>query len=449
MTRTVIRLEEWGGSDGTVRVNFRPDEPGDVPDRMRWRTLSCESAQAPFSDLAAVVPGEKQALPGDLVRTVGTAIHAALSEHPGVKEALDRAAHTAPGARHPIHLLTAALDAEVFPWEALHHPKGHFLGLDPRFAIARAISTGGGALERTHDVPLRMTAILAAADRDAHGEWHALRDAITVAGLEVHLTLFVAHDDLEADVLGGEHGWVRVLRVPPTKEELIAALKHSRPQILHVYSHGTAQSGGFIEIATPGSAAGFNDQLLYLEARHLAALQTDVWLITLDACEGATPSAGVHSLAYTMVECGVPAAIGMREVIDSADANVFCRAFYTEAFGALAHELLPGTRVTLDWARFVAAAREALCARLPGPSSVTASKQKSWTLPVLYRRAEELVVFTPSPTPTLDTDERDRLLGELEVFRRALAELHPDNPPIVRQQLVEAIAAREKRLRDA
>jgi hypothetical protein len=449
MTRTVIRMEEWGDGEGGVRVNFRPDEPNDVKDRMRWRTLSCASGQAPFTDLAAIAPGEKQALAGDLVRTVGTAIHAALSQHPGVAEALDRAAQSAPGERHPIHLLTSALDAEVFPWEAMHHPKGRFLGLDPRFAIARAIATGGGALERTHDAPLRMTAILAAADRDAHGEWHALRDAITAGGLEVHLTLFVAHDDLEASALAGKHSWVNVHRVPPTKEELIATLRQSRPNLLHVYSHGTAQGGGFIEIATPGSVAGFTDQLLYLEARHLAELQGDVWLITLDACEGATPSDGVHSLAYTLVECGVPAAIGMREAIDSADANTFCRAFYAQAFGALAQQLLPGTRVTLDWAPYVAAAREALCARLPGPSSVTASKQKPWTLPVLYRRAEELVIFTPSTTPTLDADERARLLGELEVFRRALSELHPDNPPVVRAQLEQAIAARETRLRDA
>jgi hypothetical protein len=148
-----------------------------------------------------------------------------------------------------------------------------------------------------------------------------------------------------------------------------------------------------------------------------------------------------------LVESGVPAAIGMREVIDSADANVFCRALYSAALGALAQELTPGTRDAVDWAHYVSSAREALCARLPGPPSASASKQKSWTLPVLYRRAEDLVIFTPDAAPTVGADERKRLIGELEVFRRALAELHPDNPALVRDQLEQAIEQREARLR--
>lgn len=446
MTRTVIRLEEWGDDSGAVRVNFRVDEPADVPDRMRWRTLRCRPGDVPFADLRAIAPGDERALAGELVRSVGTAIHAALAEHPGVREALDRAVRSPSAVRHPIHLMTSALDAEILPWEAVHHPLGQFLGLDPRFAMARSVSVGGGVLERTHDAPLRISAVLAAADRDPRGEWHALRDAITAAGLEVHLTLFVAHDDLEAEVQDAQHGWVTLERVPPTKEELVAALARTRPHLLHVYSHGSSLGGGFVELATPEAVAGFSDRMLYLEARHLAELRELVWLVTLDACEGATPSEGVHSLAYTLVESGVPAAIGMREVIDSGDANVFCRAFYTAALGALAQQLLPGTRVAVDFAPFVAAAREALCARLPGPPRVSAAVQKAWTLPVLYRRAEELMVFTPPTSPTLEPDERERLLGELDVFRRALAELHPDNPSSVREELEQGIAAREARL---
>lgn len=448
MTRTVIRLEESVDSDGRVRVNFRPEEPADVSERMRWRTLGCMPGDAPFSDLAAILPGPHVALQTDIVLDAGKAIHAALSAHPGVAEALNRAASTAPGDRHPIQLLTSALDAESFPWEAMHHPSGHFLGLDPRFAIARAVSTGGSMLERLYEAPLRLVALLAASDREAGGEWHALENAVMASGMAVQLTVYVAHDALETEILAANHPWVAVRRVPPTKDELLGALQNVQPHIVHVYSHGSAQ-GGFLEIATPGSVAGFGDPPIYLEARHLATLRNHVWLITLDACEGARPAQGVHSIAHTLVESGVPAAVGMREMIDSTDVNVFCRAFYSAALSELNATLKPGTSATPNWAAHVATAREALCARLPGAPGMNAYRQKPWTLPVLYRRGEELVVRTPGPAADLDAENYARKLGELEVFRRALSELHPDNPGVVRQQLEALIAQREAFLFDA
>jgi hypothetical protein len=282
-----------------------------------------------------------------------------------------------------------------------------------------------------------MTAILAATDRDARGEWEALRDAIEAGGLEAHLTVFVADDALEQAVAADAKAWVTIGRVPPTKEELLTALERARPQVLHVFSHGTAEDGGFLEVSTPGSA--FGDPPLYLEARHVADLRDELWLVTLDACEGATPAGGVHSFAYNLVDSGVPAAIGMREVIDQGDANMFCRAFYTRALSRLAQELLPGTTVEVGWAGAAAAAREALCARVPGPAATTAAFQKPWTLPVLYARSGRFLVDTPAPTPGLDADERERLAAELEAFRRALQNLHPDSPPLVRGQLQEQI----------
>jgi hypothetical protein len=288
-----------------------------------------------------------------------------------------------------------------------------------------------------------MTAILAAADRDARGEWEALRDAIEASGLDVALSLFVVEDALEQLVVGEQKRWVTLTRVPPTQGELLAALERAKPQLLHVYSHGSANAGGFIEIATPGTAQ-FGDRPLYLEARHLSMLRDKLWLVTLDACEGATPAGGVHSFAYTLVDSGVPAAIGMREVIDSADANVFCRAFYTSALTTLAGQLLPGSRAEVEWAVAVSVAREALCG--PGPAAATAGTQKPWTLPVLYARAGHFLVDTPTPTPGLGPDLREQVIAELEVFRQALANLHPDNPPVVRKQLAAEIALREAKL---
>ena len=447
MTRTIIRLEEHGDDAGAIRVNFRPEEPRNVADRMRWRTLTCDPGKAPFSDLAAVAPGDRAPLNDDLVKGVGEALFTALRQHVGVEQALSLAAGAPPGELSPIHLLTSAMDAESLPWEALHHPLARFMGLDPRFQIARAVGTGGGVVERVHDGSVRIAAILAAGDRDACGEWAALRSAVNASGLDSRLTLFFANDALETEVLKAADSWVDLQRVPDTKEELVAKLEQLRPNLLHIYSHGSAQGSGFLEIATPASVAGFGSSPLYLEARHLAGLREHLWLVTLDACEGASPAEGVHSFAYTLVEIGVPAVVGMREVIDFTDANVFCRAFYTSALTGLAHALLPGTQVEVDWAQYLAPAREALCARIPGPAGATASKQKSWTLPVLYRRGEDLVVRTPRVDRGLDEDERERVMAELQVYRRVLAGLHPDSPVEVRQQLKAFVAEREARLR--
>ena len=444
--RTVIRLEEWSNGSDDVRVNFRPEEPDDVPSRLQWRTLTCDPATAPFVDLKAIAAGAHDPLDDELVKAVGEAIHAALSQHPGVAQALDRAANVPGDQVHPMHLLTSAMEAESIPWEALHHPTGRFLGLDERFAISRAVSTGGGRLERQHDAPLRIAAVLAAADRDARGEWEAMHDAITASGLETHVTLFLSQLDFLGEVQAAGEARVDARPVPPAKDELIAALEAVRPHVVHVYSHGSGEAGGYLEV---DGAGDFDDQKLYLEPADLARLREEAWLIVLDACEGATATSGVHSLAYTLVERGVPAAIGMREVIASTDASTFCRAFYTAALGALAQELTPGSDVVVDWARYLSIARGALCGRLPGPPGMTASKQKPWTLPVLYRRAEDLVVHTPKVAHTHDAETRARLLGELEVYRQALSQLHPDNPPIVRQQLEAAIAQLEADLESA
>lgn len=444
MSRTVIRLDPLVDENGEDRVQFRPDEPVDVPEHRSWRMLSCDPGQGPFADLAAVAPGEEDPLGSELVKTVGEAIHAALCKHPGVQQALDRAANVPVGSVHPIHLVTTALWAESIPWEALHHPTGRFLALDTRFPIVRSVATGSGVLVRQHDAPLRLAAILAAVDRDARGEWDALHSAITLSGLETQVTLFVAHDDLEAEVLAAGESWVEVRRVPPMVDELKALLEQMKPHILHIFSHGSA--GGLLEVATPGSVNGFGDPPLFLEPQHLEMLADDVWLVTLDACEGASPMEGVHSLAFTLVERGVPAAIGMREVIDSGDANSFCRAFYTSALSDLAGRLLPGTSESVDWASHLTAAREALCARLAGPARLTAGKQKPWTLPVLYRQAEDLVIETPAPTQPLAPDEREELLNGITSLRQLLQTLHPDTPEVVRENLRAQIETLEQQL---
>lgn len=446
MTRTVIRVEELLDLNGETRVTFRVAEPFDVVEADRSRVLVCNPKNAPFSDLAAVAAGAHAPLANELVRLVGENVYNGISIHPGLVEALNRAVRGPPEKTHPIWVMTSATDAESLPWEVLYHPTGRFLGLDPRWPIARVVHAAPARTGRYFEPPLRIAAVLAAADRDATGEWEALREAIQASQLPTEVTLFVAQDALAAHVQAQGEPWVEVQHVPDSEEALIDTLLDLRPQLMHVFSHGSSEYQGFLEIATRGHIE-LGDPPLYLSAGHIGRLRDVVWLVTLDACEGAMPAAELHSLAYALVKDGVPTAIGMREVIDSRDASVFCRAFYTKALAALGANVAPGARFTLDWTGHLYAARAALCKQQPGPTEQTAARLKPWTLPVAYRHQEELTIQVARPGLAMSSADQERLVSEIEVLRDYRARLHPDTPRAAVAAIEADIAALEAQFR--
>lgn len=445
MTRTVIRIEELVNQNDDTQVLLRPEEPQDVKDFGRPHELGCRADLSPFTDLAAVAPGNKAAIPNALVRTVGESVYQGLSAHGGVMEALERASRAKVGTVHPIFVASNAMDAEALPFEVLYHPTAEFLGLDPRWPIARMVGQGKGIIARFVKLPVRIAVVLAAADRDAIPEWEALRAAIIGSNLQVDVTLFAAKDDLEHHVAVQAEPWVRVRRVPLSVEDLVGELTRLRPQLLHVFSHGSAKYQGFLEIATRNSV-NLGDAPLYVTARDLARLRDLVWLVTLDACEGAMPAGEVHSLAYSLVEDGVQAAIGMREVIDSADASHFCHAFYQKALSGLTAGLVPGSRVAPDWSEPLRAARAALCARALGPTSIVASSYKPWTLPVLCRRSEDFIVQVGYPGLAISEADQERVFADIDTMQQLRDGLPPDTPAATKAILEAAIAEVRKRL---
>jgi len=441
MTRTVIRIGVTRDPDGNPKsITLRPLEPADVTEAEDARELPCDPLATPFSDLAAVAPGEARPLDNDLVRLVGEQVYQGLTAHPGVAQALERAVNDPAHGTHPIYVVASATDAESLPWEALYHPTGRFLSLDPRWPIARLVSGGPGSINRFFEPPLHLAAVIAAADRDPEEEWKSLHHAVAHCGMPVRMTVYVAQDALHAAASAAVNPGVEVRWVPSTEEVLIDELTELRPHLLHMFCHGSSDFQGFLEVATRAHI-DMGEPPLYLSSRHLARLRDVVWLVTLDACEGAMPAAALHSLTYSMVKDGIPAAVGMREVIDSRDANVFCRAFYGKLLPALAARLAPGSQGTLEWAEHLQAARAALCARMPGPTEVTAARQKRWTLPVLYRRSEDLrvQVAVPGKPPG---DQRQEF-GALQMLRQYRDNLHPDTPPDKRARLDQAITALE------
>jgi hypothetical protein len=445
MTRTVIRIEGLVNGNADTLVQVRPEEPSDVRDFGSPQLLACRADAAPFVDLANVVPGTKGALPGALVRKVGEELFQALSAHGGVLEALDRARKTAVNTIHPIFVASDVLDAEALPFEVLYHPTGEFLGLDPRWPIARMVGRQKGAITRFLRLPLRMAAILSAADRDAIPEWESLRSAVLASKLPVALTVYFGRDDLGRHIHDQGDAWVALERVPASPEALMTALGQLRPQLLHIFSHGSAQyEGSYLEIATRNTFA-LNDPPIYLTAQDLARLRDLVWLITLNACEGAAPVAQLHSVAYAVVENGVPATIGMREEIDVLDASCFCRVFYEAALGYLATVATPGARVEPDWSESLRLARTALCPK-SGPIPLVASSYKPWTLPVLYRRAEDLVVQVAIPGLAITDDEQERIFAEIDNLQRLRDGMAAGTPPAVLAAVDAAIAQARARL---
>jgi hypothetical protein len=200
MTRTVIRIDELLDQNGDTKVTFRVEEPYNVIEAQKSRFLPFDPKDVPFSDLAGILPGDAIPPGDELVRRVGEKVYEGLSQHPGIVQALDLAVLAAPGDAHPIWLETSATDAEILPWEVLYHPTGRFLGLDPRWPIARVVHAAPGRTVDFFEPPLRIAAVLAAADRDATGEWEALRAAIQAAHVPVEMTLFIAQDPLKTYV---------------------------------------------------------------------------------------------------------------------------------------------------------------------------------------------------------------------------------------------------------
>jgi len=446
MTRTVIRIEELVNQNDDTQVLLRPEEPQDVKDFGSPRELACRADLTPFLDLAAVSPGFKGAIPDALVRKVGERLYQGLSVHDGVIEALDRAvSKTAVGAVHPIYVASSAMDAEALPFEVLYHPKAQFFGLDPRWPIARIVGFQKGTIARFVKLPVRLVAVLAAADRDAIPEWEALRSAVLSSKLDVAVTVFAARDDLAARVAAQADPWVKLERVPLSPEDLMSALAKRRPHLLHIFSHGSSQFQGFLEIATRNTV-NLGDAPLFITAKELARLRDLVWLVTLNACEGAAPAATLHSVAYAVVNDGIPAAIGMREAIDSADASCFCGAFYQNALTGLAATLLPGARVAPDWSEPLRRSRAALCARNAGPIPVVASSFKPWTLPVMYRRAEDFVIQVAKDGLAMTDDEQERLFAEIEGLQQIRDGLAPNTPQAMKTAVENEIANALKRL---
>lgn len=282
--------------------------------------------------------------------------------------------------------------AEDIPWETLYLGD-LFLALDQRWPIAR-IACDTDTAERVRDFqpPVRIMAVLGAAGVGAAPEWRALKNALSNARFPVTLKLFVAEPDLLTSLQAKSDFkslTVSAESVPP-QLELLDRIVEFQPNVIHFFCHGDV-GHGFPQLRIATSTSWKNpadDSTVYLEPSNLAssAKAAPLWLVTLNCCRGAAAGSGHGSFAYSLVCCGVPAVLAMREVVAAKTAHAFAQGFYG-SFAAMVSQIMATRDPTeVDFSDTLLRPRVEICNAYEGAAvgAQNAGTLREWTLPALY-----------------------------------------------------------------
>jgi hypothetical protein len=434
--RTVVSVEPRG--DDTVEIKLAKS-PGAIAGARNPHPFDCRPDAMP------------QWSEADAIARHGRTIFDKLNAHVAIKTALGDLQRIQPPATRSLYFHLIANEAERLSWETLCDPTGRFLALDRRWPIARMADSEVDQRLQTGDfvAPLKVMALLSAIHRPALQEWQGLFEAVKRArarGFEIELVVMVGEETLlaaiEAEKAGGPLPWLTVQPIPDRVVALGLALAEHRPHVLHFYCHGSTGSGvAQVQLATiPDWDNDKTTGSLVVKLEELSgfpALEA-TWLITLNCCEGGKAQSDLHSMAHTLVAGGVPAAIGMSEPIDAADAHEFASVFYPELLSqlqaALERSRDANTSVEFEWAPALHSPRTALRDR-----HGDALQHRVWTLPVLYVRPEPFglrFVAPVAPGVTLDPETQTRVMA----IAGALRAMPPRTPEAARQGLLDLLA---------
>jgi hypothetical protein len=400
--------------------------------------------------------------------------------HPQLAEYFTTALQTQLPDRYPIFVeIATGAGVEALPWETLCSPAGDFLSLDDRWTLTRIVEAAGLSRSLGHlTPPLRIAAVLSCLNVPAAGEWQALQDAMAaVPTLGVEMLVIVSEQELYDAIsktaaaqpgAAGQPGAapaIRVELVPADLPRLQHMVSDFRPHILHLFCHGSAQGSPHLQLAVKSDwLVGAPEKSLLVEAREIRDFTSrtdDVpWLVVLNCCESAAAGSNdLQSLTLNLVyEGGVPAVVGMREPVSSADASVFTLTFYQGLFAALQARANNAALAAdpLDWAQLVAPARAQLARRHPGlPLSQAAASTKEWTLPVVYAQPAPFTIKVDPAVPPDGgavgrppdqgpTNRAARL--EIEALNALLLQLPPSAPAALRTEAENRIAVLTEQL---
>jgi len=411
--RLVFELSDSIAPDGTQLVEIALREP---------RVWGSPRRQFPYrGDEPLFVGLTAVPLAQDALRSVGQTLYDAVAGRPPLADTFAEVLRTRAPARYPLFVqIDSASQVEALPWEALCDRDGTFLGLDERWPIGRIIDAPRPPTAPAElMLPVKVAAVLSALDVPAAAEWQALWDSITAAEitaagqLAVELLVLASEDGLAGTIAGTVPPpgvTVTVEPVPDSTDALQERITRFNPHVLHFFCHGSAgRRQPYLQVAVRSDWTSTTKHSLYLEAgqfRDLTARTSDLpWLLVLNCCE--TAAAGtrdnLQSLALMLVrDAALPAVVGMREPVSSADASRFTRAFYTELLAEVADRgagAVPAEE-PLNWARYAVRARTSLLDKYQLPRGEAAERTREWTLPVVYLRPDPFVVRMPAaPVP--------------------------------------------------
>jgi hypothetical protein len=429
--RTVVSVEERGPDVVEIRLS---KAPVNIAGARVPKPFDCAPEQLPPWTAAGALT------------THGRTIFDKLSAHEAIRQAISDIQRIQPSEVRGLYFHLLAADAERLAWEALCDANGRFLALDKRWPIARMADT---VVDRRQPIvdftpPLKIMALLSAIGRPARDEWAGLRKAAEearAAGLPVELHVFVGEESLldavRADAAAAPVQWIEARPIPDRVVDLDSAMNAWKPHILHIYSHGSTASGvPLVQLATItdwDTDAASGSLIVTLDALAGFEALASAWLVTLNCCEGGRAEADLHSMAHSLVAGGLPAAIGMSEPIDAADAHEFAQVFYPillrHVRTALAQSQASGTSVEFEWAPALHGPRTALRDRHGDANN------RTWTLPVLYVRPETFELRV-APAAAADPVMRARI----DAVAGALRALPPDAPALAREQLLAILA---------
>jgi len=428
--RTIISVE--GAGDSLFGRLTKAE--ADYPDASTQKDLHCSPHTLPkLSDAGQM-------------KAYGCQLRDALARHPAIQSALG-GIFLAPPEQTKTLCFQVGATAELVRWEALCDFNGNFVAMDDHRRLGRIAEEPSSPETgvRPFHLPLRLMAFLSAAERDATGEWDALKAAIATAraqGLPLEARVYLGQSALldasTTELAAAPDGLgISVFPIPASEDALKAELDAWHPHLVHFFCHGLTDEGARdLEFANLNYGATHADEDKFtLPVSRLVEFSgiRDALLVVLNCCQGAEGTDKLRSMVYDIVARGsVPAAIGMQEPVAEDDASVFSGALYPELFNLLRRVLQEGAAdqpALLDLTAVLAPARRALQQK----NAAHPTGFRTWTFPVLYLRREAFQVLQKQSATAVDMD---KWRARVRTVANLLRTLPGDAPPDMRDDLL-------------
>jgi hypothetical protein len=250
--------------------------------------------------------------------------------------------------------------------------------------------------------------------------------------------------DLAADGLSG------TVQYLTGTNDLLRALKEFDPHLLHFFCHGQGGSSPLLRLATRREHDTGHGSSVVLEPLQLHSIGRSTWIMSLNACKGASNSTGARSLAYLLTRAGCPAVVGMRDPVSSDVAAVFTYSLYSSLLAQLGATLVAGKEVDLELAAALGAPRRDLRdVYQEADPGLAAACHRDWTLPVLYVRRDPLLIDQLVADPKHDAQTRKDTTDYLDTLFRYRYGAPPGTPAEVLTRIDQEIDRALEDLRSA